>query len=320
MTRLGTIGPLVAAGIALAGGGAPLSHAQAPPTTTGGARIDRTSFGYQRRIPPGATGVSILRLDLGPLAHSGLADIRLATAGGFQVPYVLEADDEPLRVALAPLVAVDEPQVASRLSQRQGRSRSVYEIVFPVAGMPPCDLVLETTARVFEREVSLLVKDGRRRGRGAGEWETAAWASWRHADPDTPPASLVLRLPHLPLPVPGSAAGRLVVDEGDNQALPITTATVELRTYRLRFMRESPDEMWLVYGKAGLTAPQYNLALLDARLRSSEAHEVTPEAERPASGPEVDGRSRGVFWGVLIAAVLALLAIVARLLMTQPGR
>jgi hypothetical protein len=318
MTRQGLVGPLVAAGIALAGGGAPLSHAQAPPPTTGGASIDRTSFAHQRRIPPGATGVSILRLDLGALANSGLADIRLATADGFQVPYVLEADDEPLRVPLAPLAAVDEPQVASRLSQRQGRSRSVYEIVFPVAGMPPCDLVLETTARVFEREVSLLVKDGRRRGRGAGEWETAAWASWRHADPDAPPAPLVLRLPHLP--VPGSARGRLVVDEGDNQALPITTLTIELRTYRLRFMRESPDQMWLVYGKAGLTAPQYDLALLDARLRSSEAHEVTAEAERPASGPEVDGRARAVFWGMLIAAVLALLAIVARLLMAQPGR
>jgi hypothetical protein len=318
MTRRGLVGPLTAAGITLVCGGVLLLDAQAPPPTTGGARIDRTSFGHQRRIPPGAAGVSILRLDLGALADSELADIRLVTAGGFQVPYVLEADDEPLRVALAPLLAVDEPQVASRLSQRQGRSRSVYQIVFPVDGMPPCDLVLETTARVFEREVSLLVKDGRRRGRGAGDWETAAWASWRHADPDTPPAPLVLRLPRLP--VPGSATCRLVVDEGDNQALPIATPTIVLRTYRLRFMRESPDEMWLVYGKPGLTAPQYDLALLDARLPLSEAHEVTAAAERPASGHEADGGSRAAFWAVLIAAVLALLVIVARLLMAQPGR
>jgi hypothetical protein len=84
-------------------------------------------------------------------------------------------------------------------------------------------------------------------------------------------------------------------------------------------MRESPDQMWLVYGKAGLTAPQYDLALLDARLRSSEAREVTAEDERPATGVEADGRSRAVFWGVLIVAVLALLGVVARLLMTQPG-
>ena len=299
-------------------GGPPFAWAQSPAPTIGGARIDRASFEHQRRIPPGATGVSMLRLDLAALADSRLADIRLATADGFQVPYVLEADEEPLRVALAPLVAVDEPDVAARLSQRQGRSRSVYEIVFPEAGMPPCDLVLETNARVFEREVSLLVRSDRRRERTAGDWETAAWASWRHADPDTPPAPLVLHLPDLPLP--GSAAGRLVVDEGDNQALPIATPRIELRTYRLRFMRESPGEMWLLYGKAGLTAPQYDLALLAARLRTPEVHEVTPEAERPASGLEVDGRSRAVFWGVLIAAVLALLAVVARLLIAQPGR
>jgi len=284
----------------------------------GGASIDRTSFAHQRRIPPGVTGVATLRLDLSALAHSRLADIRLVTGDGFQVPYVLEADDEPLRVPLAPLVAVDAPDVAARLSQRQGRSRSVYEIVFPVAGMPPCDLVLDTNARVFEREVSLLVKNGRRGGRTTGDWETAAWASWRHADPDTPAAPLVLPLPHLP--APGSAPGRLVVDEGDNQALPIGTPTIVLRTYRLRFMRESPAEIWLVYGKAGLTAPQYDLALLDARLRTSDARVVTAEDERPAAGLEADGRSRAVFWGVLIAAVLALLAVVARLLMTQPGR
>jgi hypothetical protein len=318
MTRRAATGLLTLAAALLVAGDLRVAGAQEPAAMIGGASIDRTSFAHQRRIPPGVTGVATLRLDLPALAHSRLADIRLVTGDGFQVPYVLEADDEPLRVPLAPLVAVAAPDLAARLSQRQGRSRTVYEVVFPVAGMPPCDLVLDTNARVFEREVSLLVKNGRRGGRTTGDWETAAWASWRHADPDTPAAPLVLPLPHLP--APGSAPGRLVVDEGDNQALPIGTPTIVLRTYRLRFMRESPAEIWLVYGKAGLTAPQYDLALLDARLRTSDARVVTAEAERPAAGLEADGRSRAVFWGVLIAAVLALLAVVARLLMTQPGR
>ena len=110
-----------------------------------------------------------------------------------------------------------------------------------------------------------------------------------------------------------------MVDEDDNQALPLGTPTIVLRAYRLRFVRESPTEMWLVYGKAGLTAPQYDLALLDARLRTSDAREVTAEDERPARGPEADARSRAVFRGVLVAAVLALVFVVARLLMTQPG-
>jgi hypothetical protein len=317
MTGRGATTLLTLAAALLVGGDGRVARAQDPAPVVGGASIDRTSFSHQRRIPPGATGVATLRLDLPAIADSRLADIRLVTGSGFQVPYVLEADDEPLRVSLAPLVAVDAPDVAARLSQRQGRSRTVYDIVFPVPGIPPCDLVLETNARVFEREVSLLVKNRRQGGRTAGDWETAAWATWRHADPDTAAAPLVLHLPRLP--AAGSPTGRLVVDEGDNQALPLGTPTIVLRTYRLRFMRESPAEMWLVYGKAGLTAPQYDLALLDARLRTSDAREVTAEYERPARGPGADARSRAVFWGVLIAAVLALLAVVARLLTAQPG-
>jgi hypothetical protein len=258
--------------------------------------------------------VSVLRLDLAALADSRLADVRLATADGFQIPYVLEADDAPLRVPLAPLAEVDEPDVAARLSLRQGRARTVYAIGFPLAGMPPCDLVLETSARVFEREVSLLVRNDIRRERPARDWETAAWAAWRHSDPDTPSPPLVLHLSALT-----TTAGRLVVDEGDNQALPISTPAVELRTYRLRFMRETPEEMWLLYGRAGLRAPQYDLALLAARLRTEAASEVTADAEQPASGSAVTSRGRVVFWGVLIVAVLALLGVVTRLLMTQPG-
>jgi hypothetical protein len=313
MTRRHLVETLMFTGAVLAWG-APVALSQGPAPVTGGAGIDRTSFEYQRRIPPGPSGVSLWRLDLPALAHSRLADIRLVTADGFQIPYVLEADDQPLRVLLPPLVPVNEPDVAARLSQRQGRARTVYAIAFPLAGMPPCDLILETGAQVFEREVSLLVKADRRGGRPAGTWETAAWESWRHANPDTLTSPLVLHVPAL-----RSAAARLVVDEGDNRPLPIARPAIELRTYRLRFVRETPHEMWLVYGKAGLTAPQYDLALLDARLRTSEAHEVTAEEERPSSGPDMAGRSRAVFWGVLIFAVVVLLAVVARLLVAPPG-
>jgi hypothetical protein len=311
MTRPALVGTLMVTGAVFAWGGPLVARAQAP--VTGGASIERASFEYQRRIPPGPPGVSLLRLDLLALAHSRLADIRLVTADGFQIPYVLETDDRPLRVPLAPLALVNEPDTAARLSQRQGRARTVYAIAFPLAGMPPCDLILETGARVFEREVSLLVKNDGRRERTAGDWETAAWGSWRHADPDTPASPLVLHLSAL-----RSATARLIVDEGDNRSLPLTTPTVELRTYRLRFVRDTPDEMWLVYGKAGLTAPRYDLALLDARLRSEEAREVAAEGERPSSGPAIEGRSRAVFWGALIVAVVVLMAVLARLLVTQP--
>jgi len=300
---------MLMAGAALAWGALSPARAQTPASLTGGAGIERASFDYQRRIPAGISGVASLRLDLQALAHSRLADVRLVTDDGFQVPYLIEDDGVPLRVVLPPLVPVSEPEISAGVSQRQGHVRTVYAIAFPLAGMPPSDLVLETGARVFEREVSVLVKSEDPRRRDSGRWQTAAWGAWRHTDPDTPAAPLILALPAL-----RPTSGRVVVDEGDNRPLPIAAPTLELRTCRLRFMRETSAGLWLVYGKAGLTAPRYDLALLEPRLRTTDAAEVTAGPERPSSGPETEGRRKALFWGVLIVAIVALLALVARLL------
>jgi hypothetical protein len=315
MRCLELTGPLlVAAALAWAGLAAEPLRAQTAAPMTGGARLERESFTYQRRIPRGEPGVSVLRLDLQAIAHSRLADIRVVTSDGHQVPYLLEADDAPLRIELAPLVVANAPEIASGSSLSQGRGRTVYTVTFPLSGMPPCDLVIETTARVFERELSLLVLNDDARGRDAGRWQTAAWASWRHTDPDTPAAPLVL-----PLPALGKASARLLVDEGDNQPLPVGHPAVHLQTRRLRFIRETGDELWLVYGKPGLTAPRYDLALIEPRMRTAEARDVAAEPETGSGGTDDTGRSRTVFWVALIVAVATLLAVVARLLMTPPG-
>jgi hypothetical protein len=278
-----------------------------------GARIDRSSFEHQRRIPPGPPGVASLRLDLPVLAHSRLADVRLITGGGFQVPYLLQDDPMPLRIELPPLVVVDEREVADGVSQRRGRERTVHAITFPLAGMPPCDLILETNSRVFEREVTVVVKEDDPRRRDAGRWQTRAWGSWRHADPDTPATPLILRLPTV-----GATTGRVVVDEGDNQPLPIERPRLELRTYRLRFVRETQDEVWLVYGRAGLSAPRYDLALLESRFSRAEASEVAAEPEQRTDQGVTAWPSKILFWGILAAASVALLALVARLIRTPP--
>ena len=131
-------------------------------------------------------------------------------------------------------------------------------------------------------------RQGRRRARTrTGRWQTAAWDTWRHTDPETPAAPLVL-----PLPAIRSTTARLVVDEGDNRPLPIGTPAIQLRTYRLLFSRERADELWLVYGKAGLTAPRYDMALLDAQIRSSAARDVAAES-RAADGLRSAKAGRG---------------------------
>jgi hypothetical protein len=71
----------------------------------------------------------------------------------------------------------------------------------------------------------------------------------------------------------------------------------------------------LVYGRDDLSPPQYDLALLATQLTGAAATEVTagPEPARVAESEQVL-MSPQVFWGVLIVAVLVLLALVVRLM------
>jgi hypothetical protein len=280
-----------------------------PGTPSSGAAIDRAAFTYRRQIPPGRAGVASLRLDLAALAHSQLSDIRLVSAAGYQVPYLLEADPEPLRVRLPQLATSGDDGVGDRLTQLRGHHRSVYALTLPFERLPPCNLVLVTPAHVFERGVSVLARRDESPGRDLGRWDTRAWDTWRNTDPDHPAPPLVL-----PLPSMESIDVRLVVDEGDNQPLPLEAPVLEVRTWRLRFVRDSADGLWLVYGRRGLSAPRYDLALVKSGLEEETATEVTADAERPVPAGEARNRSPVVFWAVLVSAVVALLVLLARLL------
>jgi hypothetical protein len=290
--------------------------AQAPSgAASAGARIDRATFHYQRRIPAGAPGVASLRLDLGALAHSRLADLRLVSADGFQVPYLLEDDPEPLRVNLPPLVVVSERELARSPRRPGGPNRTVYAVSLPFPSMPPCHLVIETPARVFERELSLIARNDSPRSRNQGRWTTESWGTWRHTDPDRAAPPLILQVPPLE-----STDVRLVLDEGDNQPLPLGQPALETRTWQLRFVRESGAALWLAYGRRDLEAPQYDLALLRGRLKDAAANEVTAEPEQEPGEDAVPRRSTPLFWAVLVLAVLGLVALVVRLLRLQPDQ
>jgi len=290
-----------------------IGHAQSPsgsPAT--GAKIDRDSFRYQRRVPRGVAGVAWMRLDLAALAHSRIADVRLVSSNGFQVPFLIEDDPIPLRVTLPALRPVSADEARRVEGGAAGSRRSVYVLSLPFPSMPPGRLVLETSSRVFEREVRLLARNDGRRNRATGEWTPQARASWRHSEPEIAARPLALDLPSL-----FTADARVVIDEGDNPPLPLEKPVLEFRTWRLRFVRESADELWLVYGRADIEAPRYDLALLDESLRLAPAVEVVADAETPQPRPDAERRSRLLFWIVLVASIVALLAVVARLL--RPG-
>ena len=271
---------------------------------TAGATIDPEHFRYARSIAPGTAGLATLPLDAAALAHGSFADIRIGTPDGHQVPFLVERLDEPLAVTL--------PSLDRLTSSRDQASRSRYRIRLPYAGLPASRLVINTDARVFDRQVALQIlpsaEDDPRARSGP---ITVASTSWRHADPELPAPALSLELPALRV-----SELTLVVDEGDNAPLPLREPSLLLPAYRLRFFRDGHTPLTLLYGRSDLGTPRYDLALLAPRLLGAPAQDVAPGAEREASN--VTGVTPTiVFWCALALAVLALVVLIARLL--RPG-
>lgn len=284
--------------------------AAASPLPALGAPLDPARFHDRREIPAAPPGLTSLLLDAAVLSRSpDLADLRIADAGGHQIPYLPEKRDEPLALPLAALAKQAKPGDPPSLSR--------YRVELPYPSLPSARLVLATTARVFEREIRLVEVAAAtrepREDREPGEPEVAR-ASWRHADPDSP-------APQLTLDLPASPATRfdLLVEEGDNAPLPLDPPRLLLPANRLRFFYTAGGSLKLLYGQPGLAPPRYDLALLAPRLLGETAREIALEPEGAsarARTPETDPSAleKKLFWGALVGAVLVLLVILGRML------
>lgn len=284
-------------------GGAP------PPLPTVGAPLDVSEFKYIRPIPPGDPGLLVVPLDAAALAHSDgpagrFSDVRVVDGGGHQVPFLVERPSEPLSLD----VPIERTTAPKGLTDRVA-SRSFYRIRLPVDRLPASRLVLTTSARVFERRISVVVERAPAAHRRDPWAETVAVASWVHSDQDRPAPPLTLRI----APLEASELF-LVVDEGDNSPLPIASARVLLPAYRLRLYRDRGASLRLAYGRSDLAAPRYDLALLAPQLLGVTATEVVPGGEQqgPAAASAAQMSPR-VFWGVLAVAVIIILGMIARL-------
>lgn len=256
-----------------------------------GAGLAPKLFRQLRPLPPAPAGLAALLLDPHVLAQSpALADLRLLDDQDRQVPYLLERRNEPLEIRLALPAAI-----------REGRE-SRHALVLPQPRLPQATLVLETGARTFRRELraELLQPGGAR----------ILWQGcWTQAD------GLAEATLAIPLNGPLEGELRLIVDEGDNQPLPLKGARLLLPAWRLRFFHPGTP-LRLAYG-AELGAPQYDLALLADRLRAVPAQELALPAE-PAAAAGSASRQSLLFWGVLVAAAAALLLLLGRLLKRPP--
>lgn len=261
-----------------------------------GARIETAEFRYQRPIPQGSRGLTSLLLDAAVLSRSrDLSDVRIVTADGRQVPYLLEKRGEPVSLELAPVKAMG---ASGRISR--------YEIEMPYPSLPEARLVLSTSQRIFERNARLVLP------RERDEVTVLANAAWRHADPRTEPPKLTLSLPRI-----GTTQVLLEIDEGDNAPLPLDRPRLLLPSYRLRFLRPAEEELLLVYGNDKVARPRYDVALLAPRLLGASAREIQLGAE--GAQRRTIEIQRAVFWVAIATAVAVLLVMMGRMLRREPA-
>jgi len=282
-----------------------------PPLPTVGAPVDATTFRFVRDIPAGGDGLIAVALDEAALAHSRgvssrFSDVRVIDASARQIPYLIERSSEPLSIDL-PLTKLSTRPIALGPS---AASETVYRLELPYANLPTPRLVLHTSARVFKRPIHVAVErdpDKRRRD----PWiETLGRSIWVHADQDSPSPALVLSLPHA-----DATHLLLVVEDGDNTALPIAVARLLLPAYRMRLFRERSQALRLAYGRSDQAAPSYDLALLAPRVFGVSAVAVSAGPERDQrAGSATAVVSPRLFWGILVGAVIVLLGMIARLI------
>lgn len=276
-----------------------------------GSALATEGFGFARDIPQGSGGLISIPLDAAVMAHSGvsprsLRGIRVIDRAGLQVPYLLERRDEPLIVD-----AQIERHAWPQGIQPRSQNSTSYLVHLPHAELPNARLVLTTRARVFSRMATLAVSMPAA-DRQPARFVPLSSKPWLHADEATAAPSLTFDVPERP-----GGELFLVVEEGDNQPLPIDKATVLMPSYAVRLFRRPSLAMRLVYGNDRIGAPQYDLQLLAPQLLGRTAEEVTAGPERalsPSGDPTMELVSPTVFWSALGVTVVVLLGLVVRLM------
>jgi hypothetical protein len=288
------------------------SGGPAPALPTVGSPVDSALFDYVRDLPAGNAGLMTVSLDAAALAHSagaqsGFADLRVIDASDRQVPYLVERTSAPLSLDLE-LTRLTQPPPS--LGPDSSKS-TVYRIALPFDGLPSPRLVLTTSARVFRRVVTIGVERQPDKYHRDAWIETTTRFAWTHGDQDTPaPAATV------PLSSSHAKDLLLVVEEGDNAPLPVTSARILLPAYRLRFFRDPGASLRLAYGRRDLAPPRYDLALLAPQLLGVAAMEIEASGEPPSRSATSTAAlvSPRLFWAALVIAVVVLLGLIARLL------
>jgi len=271
-----------------------------------GAKIDIAKWKFRKSLAPTENGVQQVELDPELLAQAlpDQADIRLIR-GEQQIPFLLERTSILRPINLNATSATD--------SKKSSLSR--WSLKLPQAALPITRLVCTSPSPLFHREMRLWEEVADERGdKFPSELGRATWDQ----TPANPKRDFVIQLNARPQ----SDTLFLETDNGDNPAIE----TRDFRSYypatRVLFKAtfDPAKPIWLYYGNRDATAPHYDLTLVSSELLRAERTNIVAGAGENLSsstdrvGHALTGSSRYIFWGALALVVIALLAIMSRLL------
>jgi hypothetical protein len=113
----------------------------------------------------------------------------------------------------------------------------------------------------------------------------------------------------------GPASVEVDVDNGDDAPLPIAAVRLEMRQRKLCFSAPTTEPVTLLYGDAGLAAPQYDYARLFSANAHTSAAQLGPEQLNPRYRLRPDTRPLterypDLLW-IALLAVICILAVIA---------
>jgi hypothetical protein len=273
-----------------------------PEIQDSGAALDVAGWRFKKQIVPAHHGIQQVELDLDLLAHAqhDLSDLRLVRQGR-QLPYILEQTS---------LSRPIPPFVTQANDPKQPR-KSRWLLKLPRAGLPVNRLVCDASSALFKREMHLyeIIRDDR----GNDLEQDLGQAVWTQT-PERKSKQFSLTL----LRAPTTDSLFLETDDGDNAPLQLANFQVYHPVTRILF-KSPAAPISLYYGNRSVNAPAYDLGMVAPQILAAERNPGLLGAEeqlKATSGPGLAGATRStiIFWTTLAAVVIALLALISRLL------
>jgi len=194
---------------------------------------------------------------------------------------------------------------------------SVWQVALPNAGLPVTRVVLTSSTPLFQRQVRIYEKVPAENG-GIREHPLAEGAWSRTPEPGQP-ETRTFELTERPR----TRTLWIETDNGDNPAIALGAVQLIHPVVRLVFKVAETDGYSLACGHPTVAAPRYDLSLVAVKLLTAArnpAQLAASTVDDPSDGSWFAGvNARYLFWGALVIVVIALLAVVAKLLPKPPG-